>query len=186
MAKRMKRPLPRRQVKEDIEPVSEEDNGSRSWWARPDDELVQERVKKLKDWYGSSKLELDEDDREQLIKEAVRRDPRIENLLDKVIIKAEGVRADGEFLLVPLYTSDRGKRIARFLRLKTNRRIKLDRYGWGVWKLIDGKRDVREIGRKLSSRFGNDVDPLYPRLAKFLAYIQNLDLISIGPGKRRR
>ncbi|MGA1820193.1 MAG: PqqD family protein [Thermoplasmatota archaeon] len=185
MAKRMKRPLPRTPSKESIEPGEEEGEGSRPWWARPDDELVRDRVKKIKDWYGSSKVELDEEDREQLIREAVRRDPRIENLLDKVVFRVEGVRADGDFLLVPIYSSERGARIARVLHLKTHRRIRLDRYGWGVWKLIDGKRDVRAIGRQLSSRFGKDIEPVYPRLAKFMAYLQNLKLVSIGPGKGR-
>jgi len=182
----MKRPIPKPTEKEGAEDGTSKDaETSKPWWARPDDELVKDRVKKIKDWYRSSEVELDERDREELIKEAVKRDPRIENLLDKVVSRKEGVLAKGEFLLVPIYTSERGNRIARALRLRTHRRIRLDNYGWGVWKLINGKRDVRTIGRLLSGRFGKEIEPLYPRLAKFLAYLQNLKLVTIGPGKER-
>jgi hypothetical protein len=173
----MKRPLSSSKSKKNEE-VKRKDP-SRSWWAKPDDELVKERVDKFKDWYSSSKIDLDEGDRDQLIKEAVKRDPRIRNLLDMVVVKEKDLERKGNFLLLPIYSSQRGENIAKRLRLKTARRIRLDDYGWGVWELIDGQRDVRSLGALLFNRFGENVDPLYPRLAKFLAYLQNLGLIEI-------
>ena len=178
MGKKMKRPLshppPKKKKK-----IVESNDDERSWWARSDDELVKDRVEKIKDWYDSSKIKVDDDDRDQIIKEAVKRDPRIQNLLDMVVVKEQDHKRDEDHLLIPLYSSDRGMRIARIMRLKTHRRIKLDEYGWGVWKLIDGRRDVRSMGELLYNRFGEDIEPLYPRLAKFLAYLQNLKLIRI-------
>ena len=178
MTKKMKRSLSPSQKSDEAEdPGSVEKK--RPWWARSDDELVKERVDKIKDWYDSSKIKLDEEDRDEIIREAAKRDPRIQNLLDMVIVKAQDLQRNKEFLMVPIYSTSRGEKIASALRLKTTRRIKLDQYGWGVWDLIDGQRDVRSIGKLLSSRFGEDVEPLYPRLAKFLAYLQNLKLIRI-------
>jgi hypothetical protein len=173
----MKRPVSKPSPKKNEEKESEKDR--RSWWARPDEELVKERAEKIKDWYDSSKIKIDEDDRDQVIQEAVKRDPRIQNLLDKVVVRERELQRKGDYLIIPLYSTDRGEKIARKLRLKTVRRIKLDDYGWGVWELIDGRRNVRSMGRLLSNRFGKEIEPLYPRLAKFLAYLQNLRLIRI-------
>lgn len=160
------------------------EKSERSWWARPDDELVKDRARKIKGWYDSSKIKLDEEDREQIIKEAAKRDPRIRNLLDMVPVKEQDLKRDKGHILIPVYSTKRGEKIAKALRLKTVRRIRLDDYGWCVWDLIDGGRDVRSIGEVLSQRFGEDVEPLYPRLAKFMAYLQNLKLITITENKR--
>jgi hypothetical protein len=173
----MKRPLSRPSVKKKEKRKTNEDK--KPWWARPDDELVKDRAEKIKDWYDSSKIKLDDEDRDQVIQEAAKRDPRIQNLLDMVVAKEREFQREGDFLIIPLYSTDRGERIANKLRLKTVRRIRLDDYGWDVWKLIDGRRDVRSMGRLLSNRFGEGIEPLYPRLAKFLAYLQNLKLIKI-------
>lgn len=175
-----KRPLP--PLKKEAEPVASKKK-ERPWWARSDAELVKDRVEKLKGLYDSSKIKVDEEDRQQIIEEAVRSDPRIQNLLDMVISKTDTIGRKDDFLLVPMYSSDKRKKIAKALRLKTLRRIRLDDYGWGVWELIDGKRDVRKIGRLLSNRFGPEVEPLYPRLSKFLAYLQNLELVRIWKKK---
>jgi coenzyme PQQ synthesis protein D (PqqD) len=172
---KMKKPLStgKNDSKEDEIPKQKE----RPWWARSDADLVKDRYDKVKDWYESKKVDVDDEDRQQIIEEAVRRDPRIKNLLDIVVIKDEKVGKKDEFLMVPIYSSQKGKKIASTFRLNKVRRIKLDEYGWGVWNLIDGKRDVRRIGKILSRRFGKKIEPLYPRLAKFLAYLQNLKLI---------
>ena len=151
----------------------------RPWWAKSDAELVKDRYNRFKDIYDSYRINVDEEDRAELVSEAARRDPRIRNLLDFVIVKKVKTGRKREFLLVPVYETDRGQRIASFLRLRTMRRIRLDDYGWAVWSLIDGSRDVREMGARLRERFGGEVEPLYPRLSKFLAYLQNLKLIEI-------
>lgn len=126
-----------------------------------------------------AKVKVDEEDRDQIVAEAARRDPRIVNLLDMRIKKRKGLEREDDFLLVPVYDTDRGENIASKLRLKTRRRVKLDDYGWTVWESINGKRDVREIGEILRKRFGDEVEPLYPRLSKFLAYLNSLKLIKI-------
>ncbi|MCD6524372.1 MAG: PqqD family protein [Thermococcus sp.] len=48
------------------------------------------------------------------------------------------------------------------------RRIELDEIGAYTWELCDGRRTVREIGKALRARFGEEVEPLYERLVTFL------------------
>ncbi|HIP74974.1 MAG TPA: PqqD family protein [Thermococcus paralvinellae] len=48
------------------------------------------------------------------------------------------------------------------------RRIELDEIGAYTWELCDGRKTVREIGKFLKARFGDEVEPLYQRLVTFL------------------
>ncbi|KUH33840.1 hypothetical protein APY94_04360 [Thermococcus celericrescens] len=48
------------------------------------------------------------------------------------------------------------------------RRIELDEMGAYTWELCDGRRTVKEIGKALKARFGEDAEPLYERLVTFL------------------
>ena len=174
MAKK-KRPLPPKKKEEAEAPGKKE----RPWWARPDAELVKDRYGRIKEVYDSVKIKVDDEDRDAIIKEAVKMDPRIVNFLDMVPVRMKGIGKNKEFLLVPIYETRRGECIAKLIKLRTRRRIKLDDYGWMVWKLIDGRRDIRKIGKILKQRYGNDVEPLYPRISKFMAYLQTLKLIEI-------
>ena len=153
--------------------------GKDRWWRKSDADLVRDRIDDIRRWKESSRPEVDEGDRSELIREASKRDPRIRNLLDMVPVRRSDVIRDGDFLRVPIYRTDRGRRIATALGLKTERGIRFDDYGWAVWDLSNGRRDIRRIGRELKKTFGGDVDPLYPRLSKFYAYLQNLKLIRI-------
>ena len=46
--------------------------------------------------------------------------------------------------------------------------IELDEFGSFVWKRIDGKRTVLEIGEALRENFGEKAEPLYERLSAFV------------------
>lgn len=49
--------------------------------------------------------------------------------------------------------------------------MELDELGSTVWRLIDGKRNVYEIGQEVKRKFGEDCEPLYERLIMFLRYL---------------
>jgi len=154
----------------------------RPWWRRSDAELMADRYREVKKTLGLEKVELKDSDREALIEEARRRDPNLMNLLDVVFVRSDKVTLEGEFVIVPVYRSDRGRRLAGRLGLRTTRRVRLDRYGLAVWDLIDGESTVERIGEGLKERFGDSVEPLYPRLARFMGYLLNLGLISQEKG----
>ncbi len=46
--------------------------------------------------------------------------------------------------------------------------ISLDRYGSYVWQQMDGARDVHEISKLVSAQFGEEAEPLVPRLVKYI------------------
>lgn len=72
---------------------------------------------------------------------------------------------DKYYLLIPMDSK------LDFLARKLHgdyRRIELDEMGVYTWELCDGRRTVREIGKALKARFGEDAEPLYERLVTFL------------------
>lgn len=46
--------------------------------------------------------------------------------------------------------------------------IRLDEYGSFLWLRMDGVRTVGDLARELEGRFGEDVQPLYHRLAAYM------------------
>lgn len=46
--------------------------------------------------------------------------------------------------------------------------IALDKYGSFVWRQMDGKRNVYEISKLVSERFGKEAEPLTERLVKYI------------------
>jgi len=47
-------------------------------------------------------------------------------------------------------------------------RIKLDAYGSFVWNLCDGSMTVSQMSELMNDKFGNDVDPDYGRIQRFV------------------
>ncbi|NJE03904.1 PqqD family protein [Thermococcus sp. MV11] len=62
------------------------------------------------------------------------------------------------------------------------RRIELDEMGAYTWELCDGRRTVKEIGKALKARFGEEVEPLYERLMTFLFELRKRYLIEFKNG----
>ena len=51
-------------------------------------------------------------------------------------------------------------------------RVKLDAFGSHVWMRCDGQKTVEEIGHSLHRRFGDQVEPVYNRLAAFIKRLE--------------
>jgi hypothetical protein len=49
-----------------------------------------------------------------------------------------------------------------------NFRIQLDEYGSFIWDLCDGNTPVAEISDKMKEKFGENFDPNYERIGKFI------------------
>lgn len=67
--------------------------------------------------------------------------------------------------------------IKRILRKPKISYIHLDEIGSFVWKQMDGKRDVAEIGQKVKENFGESSEPLYERLMQFFGVLKNCKFI---------
>ena len=46
--------------------------------------------------------------------------------------------------------------------------IHLEKMGSFIWPLIDGNRNIIEIGELVKEHFGDDAEPLYERLSQYL------------------
>lgn len=76
---------------------------------------------------------------------------------------------------VSLHIENKGiaNRIAqKLLKKPTLSYVHLDSMGSFIWPLLDGEKNIIELGRLVEERFGEKASPLYERLAK---YFQILD-----------
>jgi len=58
-------------------------------------------------------------------------------------------------------------------------KIDLDDVGSCVWKSIDGKRNISEIGDILKAEFGEKAEPLYERLGTYINILRNNKFITL-------
>lgn len=50
--------------------------------------------------------------------------------------------------------------------------IDLEEFGTFIWKQIDGKSTIFEIGKSVSEKFKDKAEPLYPRLSQYFKTLQ--------------
>jgi len=51
-------------------------------------------------------------------------------------------------------------------------KIKLDAVGSFIWEMCCGSFTVKDIGKSLKDKFGDEIEPLYDRLALFLQSLE--------------
>lgn len=51
--------------------------------------------------------------------------------------------------------------------------IRLDEYSSFLWKEIDGLQSVGMLARRMKERFGEEAEPLYDRLVKYMQILHN-------------
>ena len=104
------------------------------------------------------------------------------NYLEHIPVRQEGLRWEqNEAGLVTLYVHNTGlmKKITQVLLKKPEySQIHLDENGSFVWPLIDGRRNIIELGVLVKEHFGEAADPLYPRLARFFQILESYHFIT--------
>lgn len=99
-----------------------------------------------------------------------------ENYLERKPARPEGISwSADENGIVTLDIENTGafNRIAQKLLKKPKvTHIHLDEMGSFVWPLLDGEKNIIELGKEVEKHFGEKAYPLYERLAK---YFQILD-----------
>lgn len=55
--------------------------------------------------------------------------------------------------------------------------IHLDEMGSFVWPLLDGEKNIIELGELVKERFGDKANPLYERLAKYFQILDSYQFI---------
>jgi hypothetical protein len=98
-----------------------------------------------------------------------------ENYLDKKPVRADIQWDADENGNITLHVENKGamNKIAQAVFKKPKiSYIHLDEMGNFIWPLLDGEKDITEIGKAVKEHFGDKAEPLYERLAK---YIQTLE-----------
>ena len=57
--------------------------------------------------------------------------------------------------------------------------LHLDKIGSTVWLACDGESTVGDIGKRLKDRFGDEIEPLWDRLALFIRQMRSGKLIDL-------
>lgn len=59
-------------------------------------------------------------------------------------------------------------------------KIDLDAYGSFIWKQIDGVQSMESIAKALLETYGDEINPLYERLGKYINILRNNQFIKIN------
>ncbi len=55
--------------------------------------------------------------------------------------------------------------------------VDLDEMGSFIWPLMDGKTNIIDLGIKVKEQFGEDAEPLYERLAKYMQILESYNFV---------
>lgn len=105
------------------------------------------------------------------------------NYLDLVPERAEEInwRQDGDGIIV-LEVENTGifNRIAQKLFKRPRyTQVHMEKYGSFLWPLIDGERTVMDLAQLQKEAFGEEVEPLYPRIVKYIQIMESYHFIRL-------
>lgn len=106
-----------------------------------------------------------------------------QNFLDLIPIRNEKFRwmtLENDIVQIQI---DRNGLLDRLVRpiFKTPNvmKIDLDTYGSFIWKQIDGTQTMESIAKALIEQYGDEINPLYERLGKYINILRNNQFIKI-------
>lgn len=62
--------------------------------------------------------------------------------------------------------------------------IHLDKMGNFIWPLLDGSIDILTLGEMVKNEFGDEAEPLYERLIRYLKTMESYNFIKITHANR--
>lgn len=106
-----------------------------------------------------------------------------ENFLDKIPTHKEGLAFstddDGIVTLEMENTGVVNKIAQVVLRKPKISYIHLEEFGSFIWPLIDGKKNIYEIGELVEEHFGEKAHPLYERLATYFQILERYGFVTL-------
>lgn len=104
-----------------------------------------------------------------------------ENYLERIPVPNGNLRwesaEDGKITLLIENTGFFNKMAQKFFKKPKITFVHLDDMGSFIWPLMDGERDIIEIGKLVQGHFGEEANPLYERLAKFFKVLESYNFI---------
>lgn len=103
-----------------------------------------------------------------------------ENFLERKPLRADIAFSEKEGI-VTLEIENKGifNRIAqKFFKKPKISYIHLDEMGSFIWPLLDGEKDIIEIGKFVEEKFGEKANPLYERLAEYIKRLASYGFVT--------
>ena len=106
---------------------------------------------------------------------------KTENYLDYIPVISDNHRWESdEKGNVTIFVENKGvfNRLAQLILKKPKvSQVHLERFGSFIFPLIDGKESVYDIGLKVKEEFGEEAEPLYPRLTKYIKMLHDYGFV---------
>ena len=106
-----------------------------------------------------------------------------DNFLDRIPLCVEKYKWDKDDAgVVTIYVENKGvfNRAAQKLLHKPEvSQVHLEKMGNFIWPLIDGEKSIYEIGQLVSEEFGEEAEPLYPRLTQYFRMLMNCGFVEM-------
>lgn len=74
--------------------------------------------------------------------------------------------------------------LQRFLKGPENVRLRLDNKGTDIWLMCDGNNSIKGICEKMNEKYREDIEPVVPRVTKFLVMLLQRNLIKLKAEKK--
>lgn len=104
-----------------------------------------------------------------------------QNYLEKIPVRPAHIQwSSDESGIVTLDIENTGvfNRVAQKLFHKPKvSHVHLDEMGSFIWPLMDGEKDIIELGKMVEAHFGEKASPLYERLAKYFQILDSYQFI---------
>ena len=103
------------------------------------------------------------------------------NYLEKIPKRPEHINWSTDDGIVTLHLENKGffNKVAQKLFKKPRiSHVHLDEMGSFLWKRLDGKKSIEDLGEKFKEAFGEKAEPLYERLAKYMQILHSYGFIS--------
>ncbi len=105
-----------------------------------------------------------------------------ENYLDRIPARAEGLawrKDETDVVVLEVENTGAFNRIAQklFHRPRVTN-VHLDRHGSFVWERMDGTLSVLELANLQKEAFGDEVEPLYPRIVKYFQIMESYHFLT--------
>lgn len=102
------------------------------------------------------------------------------NYLEKKPLHNEKYKWSAEDGIVTLEIENKGvwnKIFQKLLKKPKISYVHLDEFGSFVWSVTDGEKNIIEIGEAVKEKFGDEVEPLYDRLAKYFQILESYGFV---------
>jgi len=103
------------------------------------------------------------------------------NTLDLTPVKLYSEKINDENLvtvIVPKFKNEFAKKYISPKLKSAEFKLNLEKFGSEVWKNMDGKTRVGDIVKKVSDKFGDEIQPAVDRVSKYIFQLYEQKLIS--------